>query len=183
MTCFAYTCTAEVHLHPVSICMKMRIHLPLLLLLALHLLGQDAHEEDYGHGDADDVYLHSEESDEASRKIKAKKKEEELEEMKEKKRKKFFEIISYIQSKEQEMEAIVRKGHKKYEEILSYIAQLIKDKKYMDFSIPQKVGSKHAIVFYSCPHFRLVPSMRRHHLQTSTRNLIRFSEYVIIFLL
>ena len=73
MTCFAYTCTAEVHLHPVSICMKMRIHLLLLLLLAFHLLGQDAHEEDYGHGDADDVYLHSEESDEALRKIKAKK--------------------------------------------------------------------------------------------------------------
>ena len=59
--------------------------------------------------------------------------------MKEKKRKKFLDIISYIQSKEEEMVATVRKGHKEYEEILSYIAQLIKDKKYMDFSIPQKV--------------------------------------------
>merc|ERR1712179_767914 len=107
----------------------LHLLLPLLLLLLLHVA---AEEEDYG-GDAQDAYADSQESEE--------KKEEELKKIEETHSKKFLDILSYIQSKELEMEGAVRKGQKVFKDFLAHISGLIKDKKYMDFSVPKKAAS------------------------------------------
>ena len=139
----------------------MRIlHLLLLLLPLLHnVLTEDAHEEDYG-GDAQDAYADSQESDEKreEEKEKANKKEEELKQIGENHSKKFFDILSYIQSEEQKMEASVLKEHKEYRDFLEYISGLIKDEKYMDFSIPKKVNIEHEEIIYSISPFQASPS-------------------------
>ena len=138
----------------------MRIlHLLLLLLPLEQVFTEEGHEEDYG-GDAQDAYADSQESDEKreEEKLKAKKKEEELKQIGENHSKKFLEILSYIQSKEQKMEATVRKGHKEYQDFLAYISGLIKDKKYMDFSIPKKVNIEHAAIIYSISSFQASPT-------------------------
>merc|ERR1711909_174066 len=117
----------------------LHLLLPLLLLLLLHVA---AEEEDYG-GDAQDAYANSQESDEKreEEKLKAEKKEEELKKIEETHSKKFLDILSYIQSKELEMEGAVRKGQKVFKDFLAHISGLIKDKKYMDFSMPKKAAS------------------------------------------
>merc|ERR1712179_452443 len=108
----------------------LHLLLPLLLLLLLHVA---AEEEDYG-GDAQDAYADSQESDERRR-------QEELKKIEETHSKKFLDILSYIQSKELEMEGAVRKGQKVFKDFLAHISGLIKDKKYMDFSMPKKAAS------------------------------------------
>ena len=120
----------------------LHLLLPLLLLLLLHVA---ADEEDYG-GDAQDAYADSQESEEKreEEKLKAKKKEEELEQIEESRSEKFLEILSYIQSKEREVvEGAVKKGHKEFQAFVSHISGLIKDKKYMNFSVPKKVNILH----------------------------------------
>ena len=163
--------------------MMRRLHLLVLLLpLILHhaATAEEAHEEDYG-GDAQDAYADSQESDEKreEEKLKAKKKEEELKQIGEQHSKKFLDILSYVQRKEQEMEANVRKGHKEFQNFLTYISGLIRDQKYMDFSIPKKVNYiEHAgKLFIQFLRFRLpVLLMRRYQLVASIRRKNQFSE-------
>ena len=174
-------CTFEVEA-PVSNFMMRILHLLLPLLpLLLHVAAEEGHEEDYG-GDAQDAYADSQESDEKreEEKLKAKKKEEELEQIGEKHGKKFLDILSYIQSKEQEMEGAVRKGHKEFQDFLSKISGLIRDKKYMDFSVPKKVNIEQKFTlnthksFIQFLHFR---PMRRHQLLVSSiRRKNQFNE-------
>ena len=162
--------------------MMRRLHLLVLLLPLIlhHVATEEAHEEDYG-GDAQDAYADSQESDEKreEEKLKAKKKEEELKQIGEQHSKKFLDILSYVQRKEQEMEANVRKGHKEFQNFLTYISGLIRDEKYMDFSIPKKVNCiEHAgELFIKFLRFRLlVHLMRRYQLVASIRRKNQLSE-------
>ena len=122
----------------------LHLLLPLLLLQLQDVVAEEGHEEDYG-GDAQDAYADSQESDEKreEEKLKAEKKEEELKQIGDQHGKKFLDILSYIQSKEQDMEAAVIKGHKEYQDFLKHISGLIRNKKYMDFSISKKVNIEH----------------------------------------
>ena len=174
-------CTFEVEA-PVSNFMMRILHLLLPLLpLLLHVAAEEGHEEDYG-GDAQDAYADSQESDEKreEEKLKAKKKEEELEQIGEKHGRKFLDVLSYIQSKEQEMEGAVRKGHKEFQDFLSKMSGLIRDKKYMDFSVPKKVNIEQKFTlnthksFIQLLHFR--PMRRYQLLVSSIRRKNQFNE-------